>query len=64
MTLEDLHQRHAAAERRAVLAELDAIDAALDVIEQRFGTDDEMAETRRRIACARAHWLAGRVTVH
>lgn len=45
-------------ERRAVLAELAAIEAALDVIEQRFGSDAGSTETRARTQAVRVQWLA------
>jgi hypothetical protein len=63
MTLEHLHQRYVAAERRAILAELDAIEAALDVFEQRFGADAVITETRTQ--AVRVQWLAvGPTVVH
>jgi hypothetical protein len=46
-----------AAERREAFAELDAIDAALDVIELRYGPDDVITETRRRARAVRLLWL-------
>jgi hypothetical protein len=68
MTLNDLNDAVAElhAEHRTILAELDAIDAALDAIEARYGSYPTIADVRIDTNELRARLLAmgGGVTVH